>query len=206
MELVFASSNQNKIKEVQAMLPAGIQLLGLNDLEITQEIPETGTTIAENAEIKARYVYNYLKNKGKEIAVLADDSGLEVKALNGAPGVYSARYAGTPKNDIANNNKLLEALKTNTKREARFVTVLYLISNNSGHTFEGEVLGTIAYEARGNFGFGYDPLFIPRGYRSTFAELGDAIKNTISHRANALKKCLEFLKKMRFNTTESANL
>ncbi|MCU0360853.1 MAG: RdgB/HAM1 family non-canonical purine NTP pyrophosphatase [Bacteroidia bacterium] len=195
MELVFASSNQNKIKEVQAMLPPGIRLMGLTDIGITQEIPETGTTIAENAEIKARYVYDYLKNKGKEMAVLADDSGLEVKALNGAPGVYSARYAGTPKNDIANNTKLLEALNTETKREARFVTVLYLMNNNSSHIFEGEVLGTIAYEAKGNFGFGYDPLFIPRGYRSTFAELGDSIKNTISHRATAFKKCLMFLEK-----------
>ncbi len=177
------------------MLPPGIRLMGLTDIGITQEIPETGTTIAENAEIKARYVYDYLKSKGKEMAVLADDSGLEVKALNGAPGVYSARYAGTPKNDIANNTKLLEALNTETKREARFVTVLYLMNNNSSHIFEGEVLGTIAYEAKGNFGFGYDPLFIPRGYRSTFAELGDSIKNTISHRATAFKKCLMFLEK-----------
>ncbi len=175
------------------MLPEGIQLLGLSELGITEDIPETGKTISENAELKAKYVHRVLKSKGLETAVLADDSGLEVKALQGAPGVYSARYAGEPKNDAANNAKLLEAIKTETKREARFVTVLCLIINNTAQFFEGEVVGTIAYEARGNSGFGYDPLFIPRGFRSTFAELGDAIKNTISHRAEALKKCLTFL-------------
>jgi XTP/dITP diphosphohydrolase len=193
MQLVFASSNPHKIREVQAMLPEGIQLLGLSELGITEDIPETGKTISENAELKAKYVHRVLKSKGLETAVLADDSGLEVKALQGAPGVYSARYAGEPKNDAANNAKLLEAIKTETKREARFVTVLCLIINNTAQFFEGEVVGTMAYEARGNSGFGYDPLFIPRGFRSTFAELGDAIKNTISHRAEALKKCLTFL-------------
>ncbi len=193
MQLVFASSNPHKIREVQAMLPQGIQLLGLSEVGITEEIPETGKTISENAELKAKYVHRVLKSKGLETAVLADDSGLEVKALQGAPGVYSARYAGEPKNDAANNAKLLEAIKTETKREARFVTVLCLIINNTAQFFEGEVVGTMAYEARGNSGFGYDPLFIPRGFRSTFAELGDAIKNTISHRAEALKKYLTFL-------------
>jgi XTP/dITP diphosphohydrolase len=193
MDLILASGNAHKIREIASMLPDRFQLKSMGEVKIVEDIPETGATIHENAELKAAYVYALLKGKGIEVAVLADDSGLEVAALNGAPGVYSARYAGESKNDVANNAKLLLELKNVTKREARFVTVLSLIINGKRYTFEGEVKGTIAYEARGTHGFGYDPLFIPRAYRSTFAELGDEVKNSISHRAEALKKLLVFL-------------
>lgn len=197
-ELVFASSNQHKLQEVRAILPDTIQLLSLNDLGISQEIPETGKTLSENSELKARFVFDFLKKAGRQLPVLADDSGLEVMALQGAPGVFSARYAGEPKNDTKNNNKLLEELKRVTHREARFVTVLCFIDGKQVYFFEGEVKGIIAFEPRGSFGFGYDPLFIPRGYRSTLAELGEEVKNSISHRAEALKKFLSFLKHFSF--------
>lgn len=193
MDLIFASGNAHKMEEIAAMLPEHFELKSMKALGITEDIPETGTTLMENAELKARYVYERLKTKGMETLVLADDSGLEVNALNGSPGVYSARYAGEPKNDTANNKKLLNELRRTTKREARFVTVLCLILNSKAYTFEGEVKGTIAYEPRGDSGFGYDPLFIPRGFRSTFAELGEEIKNKISHRSEALKKLMVFL-------------
>ena len=128
------------------------------------------------------------------VTVFADDSGLEVEALDGAPGVFSARYAGVPKNDQQNNEKLLTELSAKSNRRARFVTVITLIHDGAVHYFEGEVKGTIAYEPRGNQGFGYDPLFIPQGYRSTFAELGLEVKNKISHRALAVKQLIEFFK------------
>lgn len=197
MDLIFASGNAHKVEEIAAMLPARFELKSMKALGITEDIPETGTTLPENAELKARYVYERLKAKGIETLVLADDSGLEVEALNGAPGVYSARYAGEPKNDTANNNKLLHELRSTTKREARFVTALCLIMHAKAYSFVGEVKGTIAYEPRGNYGFGYDPLFIPRGFRSTFAELGEEIKNKISHRSEALKKLMVFLDQTR---------
>jgi XTP/dITP diphosphohydrolase len=190
MELILASHNKHKVEEIAAVLPSGYSLKTLNEIGITEEIPEPGATIKENSYLKAKYVSDFLKGKS---AVFADDSGLEVAALNGAPGVYSARYAGIPKNDQANNKKLLQEMNRVTDRKARFVTVITLILNNEIHYFEGEVKGTIAYEPRGNNGFGYDPLFIPQAYRSTFAELGAEVKNSISHRANALKKLLDFL-------------
>lgn len=193
MTIVFASSNQNKIKEINALLPKDIKALGLADIGITHEIPETANTIKENALLKARFVFDYLKDKQNEMPVFADDSGLEVKALNGAPGVFSARYAGIPKNDANNNQKLLQALNTITKRNARFVTVITLITNENVQVFEGEIKGAIAYEARGNNGFGYDPLFIPQGYRSTFAQLSAETKNTISHRAMAVRQLVLYL-------------
>jgi XTP/dITP diphosphohydrolase len=192
MDLILASGNAHKIQEIGTMLPDNFRLKSMKDVGILEEIPETGITLRENAELKARYVYDLLKNRSVEAAVLADDSGLEVLALHGAPGVYSARYAGEPKNDMANNTKLLFELKNSTNREARFVTVLVLILNGKSYTFEGEVKGTIAYEPRGSHGFGYDPLFIPRGFRSTFADLGEELKNSISHRSEALKKLLLF--------------
>ncbi len=192
MNLIFASSNKNKIKEISALMPSNIVLQGLQDVGITQEIPEPGTTIKENSFLKANFVIDFLKNKNT--SVFADDSGLEVEALNNAPGVYSARYAGTPKNDDANNKKLLQELNTKTNRKAKFVTIITLILNGQVHYFEGEIKGTIAFEPRGNTGFGYDPLFIPQGYRSTFAELGAEVKNSISHRAIAVKKLVEYLK------------
>jgi XTP/dITP diphosphohydrolase len=192
MKIIFASANKNKIKEIKALLPASFELLGLADIGITEDIPEPGTTIKENSFLKAQYVLDFLKNKNEIVAVFADDSGLEVDALNSAPGVYSARYAGVPKNDTNNNKKLLEELKLVTDRKARFVTVITLIINGEVHYFEGEIKGTIAFEGRGTNGFGYDPLFIPQGYRSTFAELDAEVKNTISHRANAVKKLITF--------------
>ena len=196
MNLVFASANKNKIKEIKAMLPSNFVLLGLEDVGITEEIPESGTTIKENSFLKAKYVIDYLKknNPDKAASVFSDDSGLEVEALHGAPGVYSARYAGTPKNDEANNKKLLSELKSATNRKAKFVTVITLIIDNKVHYFEGEIKGTIAFVPRGYNGFGYDPLFIPQCYRSTFAELGAEVKNSISHRGIAVKKLIEFLK------------
>jgi XTP/dITP diphosphohydrolase len=194
MDLVFASANKNKIAEIRAMLPDTYNLLGSGDIGISREIPETGTTIKENSLLKAKYVSAFLINQGKNAMVFADDSGLEVEALKGAPGVYSARYAGEPKDDVANNRKLLSELKSFTKRQARFVTVITLIDEaGSIHYFEGEIKGTIAHESRGTSGFGYDPLFIPRGYRSTFAELGPEIKNTISHRGIAVGKLIAYL-------------
>lgn len=193
MKIIFASANKNKIKEITALLPSHFELLGLEEIGITEDIPEPGTTIKENSFLKAQYVLDLLKEKNENIAVFADDSGLEVLALNNAPGVYSARYAGTPKNDEGNNKKLMEELKLVTDRKARFVTAITLILNNEIHYFEGEIKGTISYEKRGTNGFGYDPLFIPKGYRSTFAELSAETKNTISHRALAVKRLVEFL-------------
>jgi XTP/dITP diphosphohydrolase len=195
MKLIFASANKNKINEIKTLLPQEFDLLGLEDIGITDEIPETGTTIKQNALLKAQYVLDFLNEKKQNFSVFSDDSGLEVLSLNNSPGVYSARYAGVPKNDEANNKKLLEELKLVTNRKARFVTVITLIINGEIHYFEGEVNGTISYETRGKTGFGYDPLFIPQGYRSTFAELGAEVKNAISHRANAVNLLIDFLKK-----------
>lgn len=196
MTVVFASSNKNKISEIKTMLPASFDLLGLSDIGINEEIPEPGTSIKENSFLKAKHVVDFLKTQDKHFSVFADDSGLEVEALENAPGVYSARYAGLPKNDAANNLKLLYDLQKVTKRNARFVTVITLIMNEEIHYFEGEIKGTIAYEARGSSGFGYDPLFIPQGYRSTFAELGMEVKNSISHRSIAVSKLVKFLEEI----------
>lgn len=194
MQLIFASANANKIKEISALLPASFTLGGLKDVGIDYDIPEPGQTIRENSYLKASHVLEVLKSQDKgQLAVFADDSGLEVEALDGAPGVYSARYAGVPKDDGKNNLKLLEALRHAANRKARFVTVITLLINDEIHYFEGEVKGTIAHEMRGKTGFGYDPLFIPTGYRSTFAELGPEIKNSISHRGEAVKLLTEFL-------------
>jgi XTP/dITP diphosphohydrolase len=193
MDLLFASSNKNKIKEITALLAKGYSLSGLHDIGVEQEIPETGKTIKENSLLKAQYVVDFLKNKNKTMAVFADDSGLEVEALNNAPGVYSARYAGIPKSDEANNKKLLEELKSETSRKARFVTVITLIVEGVIHYFEGEVQGVITLEPSGTNGFGYDPLFIPDGYSQTFADLSPETKNAISHRGKALQKLILFL-------------
>jgi XTP/dITP diphosphohydrolase len=193
MQIVFASANKNKIKEIKDLVPKSIHLMGLEDIGIHHEIPETGLTIKENSFLKANYVNNFLAANNKEGVVFADDSGLEVMALNNQPGVYSARYAGIPKNDAANNTKLLHELTFKNNRNARFISVITLIINNQIHYFEGEIKGTISYEPRGINGFGYDPLFIPQGYRSTFAELNAETKNTISHRAMATKQLTEFL-------------
>lgn len=193
MQLVFASSNKNKIREINALVPKPYTVIGLTDIGITEDIPETADTIKGNSLLKAKFVSDFLNNKGMNLPVFADDSGLEVQALNGAPGVYSARYAGTPKNDDANNLKLLNELVKVTNRKAAFVTVITLLMNNSVNYFEGRINGTVAYEPRGNNGFGYDPLFIPQGYRSTFAELSAEVKNSVSHRAIAVNKLIDYL-------------
>lgn len=194
MTIVFASANKKKVAEIHALLPPGFEVLGLTDIGITDDIPEPGETIRENSWLKAAYVSEFLKQQGKDpLPVFADDSGLEVVALGAAPGVYSARYAGIPKDDAKNNRKLLEDMRQHNDRRARFVTVITLIFSGQTHCFEGEITGTIAWEARGESGFGYDPLFVPTGYRSTFAELGTEIKNNISHRGKAVRQLVEFL-------------
>ncbi len=193
MTLIFASANKNKILEINTLIPKSYTVIGLTDVGIVNDIPETGTTIKQNSFLKANYVLNFLKNNKQNIAVFADDSGLEVEVLKGEPGVYSARYAGSPKNDVANNQKLLAELKNKNNRNARFVTIITLILNNQIHYFEGVIKGSIAKELNGNNGFGYDPLFIPNGYSQTFAQMPNDLKNTISHRAIAVNKLIKFL-------------
>lgn len=189
MQLILASANEGKVKEIQSILSDRFKLKSLKELGITDEIPETGNTFHQNAFQKAKYAYDQCK-----CDVLADDSGLEVMALNGQPGVYSARYAGLPKNDEKNIQLLLEQLKGITNRQARFVCVICFIHNGKEYFFEGEIKGTIAEYPIGNKGFGYDPVFIPDGYMQTFAELNPDEKNKISHRYKALEKLKSFLK------------
>jgi XTP/dITP diphosphohydrolase len=183
MQIVFATNNPGKLAEAQKIISSGIQILSLKDIGATGEIPETADTIEGNARIKARFVFENFK-----LDCFSDDTGLEVEALNGRPGVYSARYAGEDSNAEANMDKLLSELKGKTKRKARFKTVIALIYKGEEHLFEGIINGSIAEEKKGNQGFGYDPIFIPEGFDQTFAELSSEIKNNISHRAIALEK------------------
>lgn len=188
MKLVFASNNKNKIKEIQSILNGSVQILSLEEIGCHEEIPETADTIEGNAILKANYVtekYGY--------DCFADDTGLEVKALNGEPGVYSARYAGEQKDSNDNMNKLLEALKNNVDRSAQFKTVIALNLNGSQHLFTGIAKGNITIDKTGNHGFGYDPVFQPENYTETFAELDSEVKNTISHRAKATRQLIDFL-------------
>ena len=187
MALVFATNNQNKLKEVKSKLKA--EILGLADIHCNEDIEETGKTFEENAFIKAKYV---LDKYGYDC--FADDSGLEVEALDGAPGVYSARYAGEHGNAEANMNKLLENLKGIGNRKARFVTVICLINKENTLYFRGEINGTIINKKRGNDGFGYDPIFVPDGFNLTFAEMTLEEKNKMSHRALALEKMTQHLR------------
>ncbi|ERP39090.1 RdgB/HAM1 family non-canonical purine NTP pyrophosphatase [Chitinivibrio alkaliphilus] len=193
MNLIIASGNQHKVREIRDYLSPRIpalQISSLRDLySSVPDIPETGTTFEENSLQKARWLY--AKHSGW---IIADDSGLEVNALQGAPGVYSARYAGEPCNDSANNAKLLSELSgvAPEKRTARYRAVITLLSpENKAHTFSGSCEGTIAETPSGTEGFGYDPLFIPTGYTRSFAELGDKIKEKISHRSSALRAMAE---------------
>ena len=190
MKLVFATNNKNKLSEIRDILGKDIEVLSLKDINCNVDIPETADTLEGNSMQKAEYIYeNYGMN------VFADDTGLEVEALNGEPGVYSARYAGGEGHDSeANMAKLLSNLSGITNRKARFRTSVALILNGERHTFEGIVNGEILEEKSGTAGFGYDPIFKPDGYDKSFAELGIEIKNKISHRANAIKKLTEFLK------------
>jgi XTP/dITP diphosphohydrolase len=189
--LLFASANKYKIDEINAVLaPLGYQVKGLHDLGITDDIPETGTTLDENAAIKASFLYQKF---GQDC--FADDTGLEVAVLNGAPGVYSARYAGAPKSDIKNMEKLLTSLQGETNRQAQFRTVFCLIEDGKHLFFEGKVAGAIATEPRGSAGFGYDPLFVPTGEKLSFAQMTVADKNKISHRSRAVEALMAYLGK-----------
>lgn len=189
-KLVFATNNLHKLTEIKAILGEQIDILSLNDINCHVDIPETANTLEGNAKMKAEYIYNHY-----HLDCFADDTGLEVKALNGAPGIYSARYAGEGHDSQANMKKLLENLKGITNREAQFRTAICLIEGGEEHLFEGLVKGKIIEEKRGEAGFGYDPVFVPDGYDQTFAELGEGIKNQISHRARAVKKLCDYLKK-----------
>jgi XTP/dITP diphosphohydrolase len=186
--LVFATNNAHKLEEVSLILGGRIKLLSLNDINCHVDIPETASTLEGNALLKAEYIYgNYGLN------CFADDTGLEVEALNNEPGVYSARYAGEEKNPQANMLKVLQQLEGKKNRKARFRTVIALLLNGKEYLFEGTVCGQIIKEKRGSSGFGYDPIFMPEGYDKTFAELGNDVKNTISHRAAAVNKLCKFL-------------
>ena len=188
MILVFATNNRNKINEIRELLGEGFKLLSLEDIGCFYEIPEVHTTLEENASDKAWHIF---KTYGYD--TFADDTGLEIHALNGEPGVYSARYAGKSKNAEANMNKVLKKLKGLTNREAQFRTVISLVQDGKEITFEGIVKGAILDNKRGTSGFGYDPIFLPEGCTKTFAEMSLAEKNRISHRAIAFRKLVEYL-------------
>lgn len=190
-ELVIASNNSGKIREITSLIE-GINLLSLKDINFTEDIPEPYNTFEENAHAKAKTIYNFC-NKN----VFADDSGICVNALNGAPGVFSARYAGEPADDERNLRKLIAELKRAEDRSAYYEAVICLIWNNEAYFFEGICEGRIIEEPRGDGGFGYDPIFIASGYNETFAELPLDIKNTISHRGKAIKQMVNFLKTAR---------
>ena len=210
MKIVFATNNEHKLSEIRAILGPSFEVVSLADIGCHEDIPETGTTLEENAMMKAEYIYNKY-----HLSCFADDTGLEVEALDGAPGVYSARYASMASNTSdtspashdseANMARLLRELANNNNRKARFRTVIALIEKKDVcpcgctsiklvHKFEGIVNGEITTEKSGAEGFGYDPIFRPDGYDKTFAELGTEIKNQISHRARATQKLAEYLK------------
>lgn len=188
-QLVFATNNNHKLEEMRSILGAELEILSLKDIGCDADIPETADTLEGNALIKARYVSDNF-----HLDCFADDTGLEVEALGGLPGVHTARYAYPDRHDPeANNKKMLEELKEKTNRNARFRTVIALIEKGEEHLFEGVVEGKIATAKSGTEGFGYDPIFIPEGETRTFAELGEDIKNRMSHRARAAMKLAGYL-------------
>jgi len=190
-KFVFATNNVHKLQEVKEILNNNLELLSLQDINCNTDIAETADTLEGNALLKARFVYeNY------HLDCFGDDTGLEVEALNGAPGVYSARYAGEGHDSEANIKKLLHNLEGIENRKAQFRTVFALILNGKEHLFEGIIKGEIIKVRKGTSGFGYDPIFIPEGYTETFAEMGNEIKNEISHRAIATNKLCNFLQSM----------
>jgi len=198
MQLIFATNNQHKLEEINALLGERYQLLGLKDLQIDEEIPEDHDTLEANASQKAWYIFNKTG-----LNCFADDTGLEVDALDGAPGVYSARYSRLgqptfPEMDAAQGNirKLLMKMEDVVERSARFRTVISLVLNGKEYQFEGVVEGAITELASGAKGFGYDPVFTPSGYNTTFAEMELSLKNQISHRARAVMQLVDFLKEM----------
>ncbi|MDR3339251.1 MAG: non-canonical purine NTP diphosphatase [Candidatus Symbiothrix sp.] len=187
-KIVFATNNKHKLEEVRGILGASVSVLSLQEIRCFEDIPETADTLEGNALLKASYVKKYY---GYDC--FADDTGLEIKILNNAPGVYSARYAGEAKDSKANMRKALSELEGKLDRSARFRTVIALLMEGNEYLFEGTVEGNIIESPRGTTGFGYDPVFVPSGYNETFAELGIDIKNKISHRAEAVKKLKTFL-------------
>lgn len=188
MKIVFATNNQNKIKEIQSMLPSSIEIISLESIGCLEEIPETANTIEENAIMKANYV-----TQKYGFDCFADDTGLEVEALNGEPGVFSARYAGEQKSAEDNMDKLLLNLENKINRNAQFKTVITLNLKGKQYLFTGIARGIITLERMGNQGFGYDPIFKPEGYEETFAQLSLETKNTISHRGKATLELISFL-------------
>jgi XTP/dITP diphosphohydrolase len=192
IELIIATHNKHKLGEIKPLIPEQFQLLSLDDVEIFDDIPETADTLEGNALQKAEFVYSRTSKN-----CFADDTGLEVDALDGRPGVFSARYAGEGCSYADNNRKLLDELKGVENRKACFRTVICLILNGKEHYFEGKVKGSIINELRGKEGFGYDPVFIPDGHSLTYAEMGFEEKNSMSHRAEAVRKLREFLLKLR---------
>lgn len=189
-KLVFATNNRHKLEEVGDVLKDQLRILSLKEINCFDDIPETADTLEGNALIKATHVYD---TYGYDC--FADDTGLEVEALGGRPGVYSARFAGEDQNAARNMEKLLRELEGSTNRRARFRTVVALIEGGKVSYFEGKIEGQIIEQQRGSAGFGYDPVFVPDGYSQTFAELGSELKNKISHRALAVKELIEYLKK-----------
>jgi XTP/dITP diphosphohydrolase len=188
MQICFATHNQNKVDELRILIGNNLEILSLDDLGVEDEIEETGATLKENALLKAKYIFdNYA------IACFADDTGLEVDALDGAPGVYSARFAGVPANNEENIDKLLGLLLNQRNKQARFRTVIALVTATEQHFFEGRVEGEIIGQRRGSNGFGYDSVFLPNHVDRTFAEMDMEEKNLISHRARAVKKLTAFL-------------
>lgn len=186
--IVFATRNPNKIQEVSQLLNQKAEILGLEDIGCEEVLPETRPTIEGNALEKAQFVHNHY-----QVNCFSEDSGLEVDALNGEPGVYSARYAGPAHDDEANMSLLLANLKGEEERQARFHTVIALIIDGKEHTFEGVVEGHIIHHKKGHNGFGYDPIFMPEGYNRTFAQMSPEEKNEISHRGKAVQQLIDFL-------------
>lgn len=187
-QIVFATNNKHKLEEVRAIVGKNFEILSLSDIGCHEDIPETGNTFEDNALMKARYIkekYGY--------DCFADDSGLEVTALNNAPGVFSARYAGEPSDSLRNIEKLMSNMEGKTERSARFRTSIALLYNGEEHLFKGVIEGKIIDTLRGDKGFGYDPVFVPDGYDITFAEMSSEEKNSISHRALATKELVDFL-------------
>ena len=191
MKIVFATNNPNKLKEIQSLIPKEIEIISLNEIGCSEDIPETGDTLEANAFQKAHYIkdnFNY--------DCFADDTGLEIDELNGDPGVYSARYAGPERNANANMNKVLNELKGKKNRKAQFRTAIALILNGEEHLFEGKVEGYISKDKQGNEGFGYDPIFIPENDIRSFAQMSMQEKGAISHRGRAVRNLVAYLNKI----------
>ena len=191
MHLIFATHNENKVVELRRIIPKSIVLWSLNDINYLNPVEETGKTLEENAKIKSDFI-----RKKFGLNCFADDSGLEIDFLEGEPGVLSARYAGPAKNNDKNIQKIWKKLENVSNPSATFRSIFYLHLNNQTFCFEGKVYGKIIFEKRGKNGFGYDPIFIPKGYKKTFAELGNNIKDQISHRAKATLKLMKFISRV----------